>query len=107
MGRHLKEVAELIIESVKSYNISVETVAPLVEVYADKYLEDWHLFCGWNFVDGGRNIKIDYSYEDYWSNTETYTDFDSIIVPLEEVLKMICSDDKSIEEVIDIIKNKE
>ena len=31
MGRHLKEVAEKIIESVESYNISIETVAPLVE----------------------------------------------------------------------------
>lgn len=107
MGRHLKEVAELIIESVESYNISVETVAPLVEVYADKNLKDWQLFCGWNFVDGGRNIKIDYSYEDYRSNIETYTEFDSITVSLEDILKMICSDDMSIEEVINIIKNKE
>ena len=93
MGRHLKELAEKIIESVESYNISVETVAPLVEKYADKNLEDWQCFSGWNFIDGGRNIEINYAYEDYWSNTETYTEFDSITVPLEEV--------------IDVIKNKE
>ena len=106
MRRHLKETAEKIIESVESYNISIETVAPLVEKYADKNLKDWQCFIGWNFVDGGRNIEINYSYEDYWSNTESYTEFDSIIVPLEDVLKMMLSDDMSLEEVIGIIKNK-
>lgn len=105
MGRHLKEVAEEIIKSVESYNISVEIVAPLVEKYADNNLKDWQCFSGWNFVDGGRNIKIDYAYEDYWSNTETYTEFDSITVPLEDVLKIMWSDDMSLEEVIDAIKN--
>lgn len=107
MGRHLKEVAEMIIESVESYNISIETVAPLVKKYADKNLKDWQHFSGWNFVNGGRNIKINYSYEDYWSNTETYTEFCEISVPLEDVLKMMCSDDMSLEETIDTIKNKE
>ena len=97
----------MIIESVESYNISIETVAPLVEKYADKNLEDWQCFIGWNFVDGGRKIEINYSYEDYWSNTETYTEVDSIIVPLEDVLKMMWSDDMSLEKVINVIKNKE
>lgn len=89
MGKHVKELAEMIIESVESYNISTETVAPLVEKYADKNLEDWQCFIGWNFINGGRNIEINYSYEDFWSNTESYTEFDSIAVPLEDVLKMI------------------
>ena len=107
MGIHWKDVAEKIIESVESYNISIETVAPLVEKYTDKNLEDWQCFIGWNFVDGGRKIEINYSYEDYWSNTETYTEFDNITVPLENVLKITWSDDMSLEEVIDVIKNKE
>jgi hypothetical protein len=107
MGRHLKEVAEMIIESVESYNISIEIVAPLVEKYADKNLMDWQCFSGWNFVDRGRNIEINYAYEDYWSNTESYTEFDSITVSLEDVLKMMYSDAMSLEEVIDVIKNKE
>lgn len=107
MGRHLKEVAEMIIESVESYNISIETVAPLVEKYVDKNLMDWQCFSGWNFVDGGRNIEINYAYEDYWSNTESYTEFDNIIVPLEDILKIMWSDDISLEEIIDVIKNKE
>ena len=89
MGRHLKEVAEKIIESVESYNISIETVAPLVKVYADKNLMDWQHFSGWNFIDGGKNIEINYSYEDFWSNTESYTEVDSIRVPLEDILKMV------------------
>jgi hypothetical protein len=89
MGRIWKEVVEKIIESVESYNISVETIAPLVEVYVDKNLKDWQCFSGWNFVDGGRNIEINYAYEDYWSNTETYTEFDSITVSLEDILKVM------------------
>ena len=89
MGRHLKEVAEMIIESVESYNISVETVAPLVEKYADKNLMDWQCFSGWNFVDGGRNIEINYAYEDYWSNTEYYTEFGSITVSLIDIIKVM------------------
>lgn len=89
MGRLLDGLAEKIIESVESYNISVETVAPLVKVYADKNLKDWQHFSGWNFINGGRNIKINYSYEDYWSNTEYYTEFDSITVSLEDILKVM------------------
>lgn len=89
MGRIWKEVAEKIIESVESYNISVETIAPLVKVYADKNLKDWQHFNGWNFIDGGRNIKINYSYEDFWSNTEYYTEFDSIRVPLIDIIKVM------------------
>lgn len=89
MGRLLDELTEKIIESVESYNISIETVAPLVKVYADKNLEKWQHFSGWNFVDGGRNIEINYAYEDYWSNTETYTEFDSITVSLEDILKVM------------------
>ena len=89
MRRYWKEVAEKIIESVESYNISVETVAPLVKVYANKNLENWQHFSGWNFIDGGRNIKINYSYEDFWSNTEYYTEFGSITVSLENILKVM------------------
>ena len=89
MGKIWKEVAEKIIESVESYNISVETIAPLVKVYADKNLKDWQHFSGWNFIDGGRNIKINYSYEDFWSNTEYYTEFDSISVPLIDIIKVM------------------
>ena len=89
MGRLIDGLAEKIIESVESYNISLETVTPLVKVYADKNLKDWQHFSGWNFIDGGRNIKINYSYEDFWSNTEYYTEFGSITVSLEDILKVM------------------
>lgn len=88
MGRLIDGLAGKIIESVESYNISLETVAPLVKVYADKNLKDWQHFSGWNFIDGGRNIKINYSYEDFWSNTEYYTEFDSITVSLEDIISL-------------------
>lgn len=89
MGRLLDGLAEKIIESVESYNVSIETVAPLVKVYADKNLENWQHFSGWNFIDGGRNVKINYSYEDFWSNTEYYTEFGSITVSLEDILNVM------------------
>lgn len=89
MGRLIDGLAEKIIESVESYNISVETVAPLVKVYADKNLENWQHFSGWNFIDGGRNIKINYSYEEYWSNTEYYTEWGDTTVPLIDILKVM------------------
>ena len=57
MGRHFEAIAEKIIESVESYNISIETVAPLVKVYADMNLEKWQHFSGWNFIDGGKISK--------------------------------------------------
>lgn len=89
MGRHFEVLAEKIIESVERYNVSVETIAPLVKVYADKNLEDWQHFSGWNFVNGGRDIKINYSYEDYWSNTEYYTEWGDTTVPLIDILKVM------------------
>lgn len=89
MGRLLDGLAEKIIESVESYNISIETVAPLVKKYADKNLKDWQHFSGWNFINGGKNIEINYSYEEFWSNIETYTEFDSITVSLEDILKVM------------------
>ena len=89
METHFEQIATQIEDAVDRYNNSLKMVAPLVEVYADKNLEDWQLFCGWDFVDGGRNIKINYAYEDYWSNTETYTEFDDITVSLKDILKVM------------------
>lgn len=82
-------MTEKIIESVESYNTSIETVPLLVKRYADKNLKSWQHFSGWNFIDRGRNIKIHYSYENFWSNAEYYTEFGSMTVPLEDVLKVM------------------
>ena len=89
MKTHFEQIAILIKDSVERYNNSINTVAPFVKVYADKNLEEWQHFSGWNFIDNGKNIQIDYSYEDYWSNTESYTEHDSITVPLIDVLKVM------------------
>lgn len=89
MKTHFEQIAILIEDSVEKYNNSLKTVSPFVKVYADKNLEEWQHFSGWNFIDGGRNIKINYSYEDFWSNTEYYTEFGSITVPLIDVLKVM------------------
>ena len=89
MKTHFEQIAILIEESVERYNNSLKTVSPLVKVYADKNLEEWQHFSGWNFIDNGKNIQINYSYEDFWSNTECYTEFGSITVPLIDVLKVM------------------
>ena len=89
MKTHFEQIAILIEDSVERYNNSINTVAPLVKVYADKNLEDWQHFSGWNFVNGGKDIKINYSYEDYWSNTEYYTEWGDTTVPLIDVLKVM------------------
>ena len=89
MKTHFEQIVTQIEDVVNRYNNSLKLVAPLVKVYADKNLEDWQHFSGWNFVDSGKNIQIDYSYEDYWSNIEYYTEYGSITVPLIDVLKVM------------------
>ena len=89
MKIHFEQIAILIEDSVERYNNSINTVEPLVKVYADKNLEKWQHFSGWNFTNNGKTIQINYSYEDFWSNTEYYTEFGSINVPLEDILKVM------------------
>ena len=51
-------------------------------------MEGWKHFNGWEFSDNGENIILHYSYENFWSNTEYCTDFDSETVSLETILKL-------------------
>ena len=89
MKTHFEQIAIQIEDVVDRYNNSLKLVAPLVKVYADKNLKDWQHFSGWNFTNNGKTIQINYSYEEYWSNTETYTEFDSITVSLIDILKVM------------------
>ena len=89
MKTHFEQIAIQIEDAVDRYNNSLKMVAPLVKVYADKNLEKWQHFSGWNFTNNGKTIQINYSYEEYWSNTETYTEFDSITVSLIDILKVM------------------
>ena len=89
METHFEQIATQIEDAVDRYNNSLKMVAPLVKVYADKNLKNWQHFSGWNFVNGGRDIKINYSYEDYWNNIEYYTEWGDITVPLIDILKVM------------------
>ena len=84
----IESFAKKIKESVENYNNSIETIGSLVKKYVDSNLENWQHFSGWNFYNNGEKIIITYSYEDFYSNTELYTEYDDMIVPLEEILKM-------------------
>ena len=50
-------------------------------------LKDWKHFNGWNFSNNGENIVLHYSYENFWSNTESCLDFGEDTVSLETILK--------------------
>lgn len=72
-------------EEVKTYAKVKDELYKSCEKWAKNNLEDWQHFSGFR-IDGD-NITIEYVYQDFWSNTEMYTEFDSIKVPIKEILQ--------------------
>ena len=77
---------ETIKETVKQYKNIIETLSPIVKEYFDINSCEWKHFSGWNFIENGTKISITYSYDEIVNNIETYTEFDEMIVPLEDIL---------------------
>lgn len=77
---------ETIRETVKQYKNIIETLSPIVKEYFDINSCEWEYFSGWNFIENGTKISIAYSYDEIDNNIETYTEFDEMIVPLEDIL---------------------
>ena len=79
------------IDKIKStiidYNQTCELFDKIINHYVADNLEHWKNFNGWSFSDNGEKIILHYSYENFWSNTETYTDFDSDVISMEIILK--------------------
>jgi hypothetical protein len=73
------------VEEVKTYVKVKDELYKSCEKWAKNNLEDWQHFSGFR-IDGD-NITIEYVYQDFWSNTEMYTEFDSIKVPIKEILQ--------------------
>lgn len=73
------------VEEVNTYLKVKEVLYYLCDKWAKSNLEDWQHYSGFR-IDGD-NITIEYTYQDFWSNTEMYTEFDSIKVPLKEIIE--------------------
>jgi hypothetical protein len=73
------------VEEVNTYLKVKDALYYLCDKWAKNNLEDWQHYSGFR-IDGD-NITIEYTYQDFWSNTEMYTEYDSIKVPIKEILQ--------------------
>jgi hypothetical protein len=73
------------VEEINTYLKVKEELYYLCDNWAKNNLEDWQHYSGFR-IDGD-NITIQYTYQDFWNNTEMYTEFDSIKVPINEILQ--------------------
>lgn len=73
------------VEEINTYLKVKDALYYLCDKWAKNNLENWQHYSGFR-IDGD-NITIEYTYQDFWSNTETYTEYDSIKVPIKEILQ--------------------
>lgn len=73
------------VEEINTYLKVKDELYYLCDKWAKNNLENWQHYSGFR-IDGD-NITIEYTYQDFWSNTEMYTEFDSIKVPIKEILQ--------------------
>ena len=80
------------IDKIKSTVVDYKQVCEMLEHIIKRYVENednwevWKHFKGWDFSNNGENIVLHYSYENFWSNTETCLDFGEDIVSTEIIL---------------------
>ena len=73
------------VEEINTYLKVKDELYYLCDKWAKNNLKDWQHYSGFR-IDKD-NITIEYTYQDFWSNIETYTEYDSIKVPLKEILQ--------------------
>jgi hypothetical protein len=73
------------VEEINTYLKVKEELYYLCDNWAKNNLEDWQHYSGFRIY--GDNITIEYTYQDFWNNTEMYTEYDSIKVPINEILQ--------------------
>jgi hypothetical protein len=66
-------------------NIQKE-IDELCKKWFEKNGEDWQHYSNWHFLTNEDAILITYWYEDFWSNTEMYTEVGTIKVTYNELL---------------------
>ena len=75
------------IEDIKIYENVKTELDVLCKDWAKNNLEIWETYSGYtiNLIDN--TITIGYTYQDFWSNTEYCTEYDSIKIPISEIIK--------------------
>ena len=73
------------VEEINTYLKVKDALYYLCDKWAKNNLEDWQHYSGFR-IDGD-TITIEYTYQDFWSNSDSYTEFDSIKVPINEILQ--------------------
>lgn len=73
------------VEEINTYLKVKDELYYLCDKWAKNNLENWQHYSGFR-IDGD-NITIEYTYQDFWNNTEMYTEYDSIKVPIKEILQ--------------------
>lgn len=73
------------VDDVKTYLKVKDELYRLCDKWAKNNLEDWQHYSGFRVDEN--NITIEYNYQEFWSNTKTNTEYDSIKIPLKEILQ--------------------
>lgn len=73
------------VEEINTYLKVKDELYYLCDKWAKNNLENWQHYSGFR-IDGD-NITIEYTYQDFWSNSDSYTEYDSIKVPIKEILQ--------------------
>lgn len=69
-----------------------QQIRNLLDDVCKKYFEanyeiDWQHYSGWSICDNCESVYIHYSYEDFWSNTETYTEVSEVKVKIDDLIE--------------------
>ena len=73
------------VEEVKTYLKVKDELYKSCKEWAKNNLRDWQHYCGFKVEED--TITIEYTFQDYWSNSDSYREFDSIKVPINEILQ--------------------
>jgi hypothetical protein len=74
------------IEDIKIYEKVKTELDVLCKEWAKNNLETWEHYSGYTINLTDNTITIGYTYQDFWSNTEYCTEYDSVKVPILEII---------------------
>lgn len=79
---------ELTRENIVIYQQIKNLLDDVCEKYFDSnYDTDWQLYSSWSIDDNCEIVYIHYCYEEFWSNTETYTEVSKVKVKLDDLIE--------------------
>ena len=76
------------LEDIKQCRSTLNELNKLCEIYFDDHKDgDWQSYIRWDFFDDER-IIISYSYEDFFSCADAFTDYGDMVVNLTDLCDM-------------------